>query len=252
MSYLFTRLNFEVPFSGAEYLNESDVSRVISAVTPQPGFFNWLFGGSSASLISYDGAHAMTQADPTLTKTYGDNYVQLPASAGALKNGLQTEWGDTSIYTWCTVIQYSGAASQVLGGATDNSTGEAVQMSSAGEIVFAYKESGTGTTKSQAIPVPPGLSAGANIFIAVTRSGSNLIVFVGGAATKLTLTAAKNANAALKIGPGNTSYTGAAGYSKELRCYEFLYSTSAVSAADLDNIYAAAKERCAARGISVL
>ncbi|MCG5625762.1 hypothetical protein LLG31_25760, partial [Klebsiella pneumoniae] len=67
----------------------------------------------------------------------------------------------------------------------------------------------------------------ANIFIAVTRSGSNLIVFVGGAATKLILTAAKNANAALKIGPGNTSYTGAAGYSKELRCYEFLYSTSA-------------------------
>lgn len=96
MPYLFTRLNFEVPFSGAEYLNESDVSRVISAVTPQPGFFNWLFGGSSASLTSYDGAHVMTQADATLTKTYGDNYVQLPASTGTLKNGLQTEWGDTS------------------------------------------------------------------------------------------------------------------------------------------------------------
>ncbi|MBZ7625191.1 hypothetical protein FML17_25670 [Klebsiella michiganensis] len=252
MPYLFTRLNFEVPFSGAEYLNESDVSRVISAVTPQPGFFNWLFGGSSASLTSYDGAHVMTQADATLTKNYGDNYVQLSSSTGTLKNGLQTEWGDTSIYTWCTVIQYSGAASQVLGGATDNSTGEAVQMSSAGAIVFAYKESGTGTTKAQAIPVPAGLSAGANIFIGVTRSGSNLTAFVGGASTKLALTAAKNANAALKIGPGNTSYTGASGYSKELRCYEFLYSTNAVSASDLDSIYAAAKERCSARGISVL
>lgn len=252
MPYLFTRLNFEVPFSGAEYLNESDVSRVISAVTPQPGFFNWLFGGSSASLTSYDGAHVMTQADVTLTKTYGDNYVQLPASMGSLKNGLQTEWGDTSICTWCTVIQYSGIASQVLAGATDNSTGEVVQMSSAGVIVFAYKEIGTGTTKAQAIPVPSGLSAGANIFIAVTRSGSNLTAFVGGASTKLALTAAKNANAALKIGPGNTSYTGASGYSKELRCYEFLYSTNAVSASDLDSIYVAAKERCAVRGISVL
>lgn len=93
MPYLFTRLNFEVPFSGAEYLNESDVSRVISAVTPQPGFFNWLFGGSSASLTSYDGAHVMTPADATLTKNYGDNYVQLSSSTGTLKNGLQTEWG---------------------------------------------------------------------------------------------------------------------------------------------------------------
>lgn len=227
MPYLFTRLNFEVPFTGAEYLNEADVSKVISGVEPQPGFVNWLFGTSDASLTSYDGTHVMTESDSSLVKTYGDNYVLLPANTGVLKNGLQTEYGDNNSYTMCGVIKYRAVNSAVLMGAGALLTGEAVQKSGSGVLVFAYRNT-SGSVVANPIPLPAGIVDGDNIFIAVTRNGNSVIAFVGGAASKLTLSSApKNVNADLKLAlvihrmPTNLSR-----FSKELQCYEFLYAAT--------------------------
>ncbi|HBW1582062.1 hypothetical protein [Klebsiella quasipneumoniae] len=254
MPYLFTRLNFEVPFTGAEYLNEADVSKVISGVEPQPGFVNWLFGTSDASLTSYDGTHVMTESDSSLVKTYGDNYVLLPANTGVLKNGLQTEYGDNNSYTMCGVIKYRAVNSAVLMGAGALLTGEAVQKSGSGVLVFAYRNT-SGSVVANPIPLPAGIVDGDNIFIAVTRNGNSVIAFVGGAASKLTLSSApKNVNADLKIGVGNTSYANESqpGFSKELQCYEFLYAATPKTASELDEIYAASKARCVKRGINII
>ncbi|RRZ68517.1 hypothetical protein EGK26_28480 [Klebsiella pneumoniae] len=254
MPYLFTRLNFEVPFSGAEYLNEADVSKVISGVEPQAGFINWFFGGSLSSLTSNDGTHVMTDSDGSLVKTYGDNYVLLPANTGILKNGLQTEYGDNNSYTMCGVIKYRAINSAVLMGAGALLTGEAVQMSGSGTLVFAYRNT-SGSVVANPVPLPSGIIDGDNVFIAVTRNGNSVIAFVGGAGSKLTLSSAtKNVNSDLKIGIGNTSYSNESqpGFSKELQCYEFLYAATPKTSDELDEIYVAAKARCMKRGVSII
>ncbi|EMV6430571.1 hypothetical protein L9Y56_005566 [Klebsiella pneumoniae] len=252
-NYLFTRLNFEVPFSGAEYLNESDVSRVVNPVlSPEPGFVNWFFGGSSDSLVSYDGAHSMSQADASLEKVYGINYIQLPANADSLMNGLRTEYGDGNTHTICAVVRYSGEASQIIMGNISNAYGEGIQMTGSSVLSYVYKTKDTAQTVATAVPLPSGIAAGADIFIAITRSGNDSIAFVGGAATKLSISANRNVDTTLKFGPGNTNFTTAPGYSKSLRCYEFLYSDAALSASQLESVYANAKQRCALRGITIL
>ncbi|HCL6649669.1 TPA: hypothetical protein R4079_003863 [Raoultella ornithinolytica] len=254
MPYLFSRLNFEVPFLGAEYLNEADVSKVISGVEPQTGFVNWFFGESPASLTSYDGTHVMTNSDASLVKTYGDNYVVLPTNTGVLKNGLQTEYGDNNSYTMCSVIKHRAVNSAVLMGAGALLTGEAVQRSGAGALVFAYRNA-SGSVVANPIPIPSGIADGDNIFIAVTRNSNSVVAFVGGAASKLTLSSAiKNTNSDLKIGIGNTSYSNSEqpGFSKELQCYEFLYAATPKTAAELDAIYESSKARCIKRGISII
>lgn len=252
-NYLFTRLNFEVPFSGAEYLNESDVSRVINPVlTPESGFVNWFFGGSADSLVSYDGTHTMSQADASLENGYGVNYVQLPANASTLMNGLRTEYGDSDTHTICAVVRYSGEASQIIMGCISNAFGEGFQMTGGSVLSYVYKTKDTAQTVATAVPLPSGIAAGTDIFIAITRNGNDAIAFVGGASTKLSVSAARNIDTTLKFGLGNTNFTTAAGYSKSLRCYEFLYSASSLSASQLDSVYANAKLRCALRGITIL
>ncbi|MFG0814108.1 hypothetical protein [Raoultella sp. FYR_9] len=254
MPNLFSRLNYEVPFPGAEYLNESDVSRVVTPVlTPQQGFVNWFFGGSDISLISYDGTHTLTEAHTSLTKTYGEFYVELPANAAQLLNGLRTEYGDANSQTICAAIRYSGEPSQVLLGSMSGSSGECLQMTGAGAIAYSYKSASTGATVATVVPVPAGLTAGDDIFIAISRTGDNVTAFVGGAVSKLTLTgAAKMTDQNLKMGVGNCNFSTTAGYSKLLRCYEFLYSATAMTESQLDAVYANSVTRCALRGISLM
>lgn len=254
MNYLFTRLPFEVPFSGAEFLDPSEVTKIVGEITPQEGFVNWFFGLSANSLRSFDGTHLLTEVDGSLTKEWGSNYVKLPANAGALKNGLASEYGDNNSYTMCCVIKYAGQPSHVLLGGVALTTGEAVQMSRGGELGFTYKNT-NGSTVFNALPVPAGLAVGSNIFIAVTRSGNSVTAFVGGASTKLTLASAqKNVGSTIKIGVGNTAFrdTNVPEFSKELQCYEFLYAAAPKTAAELDEIYVAAKARCAKRGVEVV
>ena len=46
MSYLFTRLSFDVPFDNPTYVDESSVRRLINPeFNPESGFVNWMFGG---------------------------------------------------------------------------------------------------------------------------------------------------------------------------------------------------------------
>lgn len=250
--YTFQRLNYEVPFDGAEYLVESDVERAISvSITPQAGFVNWFFGGSSTSLVSYDGTHTLTESDSSLAKIYGENYVSLPANAGTLLNGLNTEYFDASSQTICACLRYTGQAAQVLMGGMDVSHGECISMSGAGVLSYLYRNS-AGALVANAIPTPDGLVAGNDIFIALTRSGSDVIVFAGGANSKLAITAAKTVGPSIPVGLGNTAFVSTAGYSKALLGYELLYSATSATATALDNIYSAAKTRCATRGISIL
>lgn len=252
MSYLFTRLNFEIPFSGAEYLNESDVKKVINQITPEEGFINWFFGGSSASLVSSDKAHSLSEANTTLTKIYGDNYVELPANSDSLLNGLRTEYSDSVSQTMCAVIKFTGEPSQILLGSMNPTSGECIQMTSSAAISYSYRPSSGGGNIATSIPVPPGLTKGDNIFIAITRNGDDVIAFVGGAASKLHLSAPKSIAQSAKVGIGNCNFTSTAGFSKTMQCYEFIFLNGPVTDGKLSEVYANARNRCSSRGINII
>lgn len=249
MSYLFTRLNFEIPFDGATYIDESKVKRLIQGeVTPEPGFVNWLFGLNSSSLTSLSGGHVMTP-NAGAVPSYSDTSVMLPASAGF--NGLQSEYKDSAEQTICAVIKYSGQPSQILLGAISSTVGECISMTGGGAPTHLIRNS-AGALFSTAVPTPASLKAGDYIFLAISRSGDNVIAMIGGAAGQVNLTNSLKAPAtALNVGPGNTAYN-TAGFSKDIEIVEFLYKASATSLADLQSVYNSSKLRCSVRGKHVL
>lgn len=248
MSYLFNRLSYDVPFDGATYVNEADVSRVIPlVVTPQPDYINWLFQSNSSSLVSVDGAHTLTTAS-SFTPTYTSNSIILPAVATF--NGLNTTYHDASVQTMTAVVKYTGEVSQILLGCLSSTVGEAITVSSTGVISYLYKNT-SGTTVANTIPSPP-ISVGNYIFISFSRSGSSVIAMVGGASSVLSLTSApKNVATTYYVGPGNTVFS-TSGWSKSCEVMEFLYSPAAATATDLQAVYLNSKARCLARGKSII
>ncbi|MGQ3902960.1 hypothetical protein [Mixta calida] len=248
---LFTRLKQEVPFDGAQYVDESKVRKILTVSIPlQDGYVNWLFGPDAASLKSQDGAYTLTEANGAVSKTYGANVVNLGADAGTNLNGLRSPFVDSNNYTICGVFKYSGDPAMVLMGAIDGTKGESIQMNSSGVLAHSRRNS-SGVIAATPVPLPPGLKAGDYIFIALTRNGDNFIAKVGGATTTLAATSAKAVGTGLFHGPGNTS-TPTAGYSKALTVAEFLYKPSAATDAELEQVYQLSKTRCAARGITIL
>lgn len=251
MTYLFTRLSHEVPFDGAEYIQESLVEKVLSVKIPlQDGYVNWLFGPDASSLKSQDGAYTLTEANGAVNKTYGASSVTLGADAGTNLNGLRSPFADSNNYTICGMFKYSGEAAMVLMGAIDGTKGESIQMNSAGVLCHSRRNS-SGQIAATPIPTPSGLKAGDYIFIGLARNGDSFIARVGGASSSLAATSAKAIGTGLFHGPGNTS-TQTAGYSKALTVAEFLYRPAAATDAELTAVYQLSKTRCAARGITIL
>ncbi|HDG0628021.1 TPA: hypothetical protein PFA69_002111 [Serratia marcescens] len=250
-NYLFTRLNYEVPFDGAEYINESDVSRVIEpTVSPQPGYVNWLFQNGDSSLTSIDGGYTLTPSS-VFTPSYTENSVILPAlPSAATYNGLSAPFKDSATQTMSAVIKYTGAASQIFLGCISDTVGEAITASASGVISYLYRDA-SGSAVSNSIPAP-AMAPGDFIFIAFSRSGSSVTAMIGGASSVLSLSnAAKSTATPYNVGPGNTAFN-VAGFSKSLEVMEFLYSGGDASAGDLQVLYNNAKLRCMARGKNIL
>ncbi|HBR4492528.1 hypothetical protein AAHT98_15320 [Klebsiella pneumoniae] len=250
MNYLFTRLSFDVPFDNPTYVDESSVRRLINPdINPESGFVNWMFGGSDDSLTSLSGGHVMVPSAGTLP-TYKNSSLILPAIATGF-NGLRTEYNDSNSMTLTAVIQYSGAATQILLGVNDGTRGECIYMSGASVLTHLVRNT-AGASVTTEIPVPAGLTSGKYIFLAFSRDGNNLISMVGGASSQVNLTGSvKNPAIAAKVGPGNTAYN-TNGFSKDLEVVECLYRDGPTTLADLQTAYANAKTRCALRGISLL
>lgn len=250
MSYLFTRLSFDVPFDNPTYVDESSVRRLINPeFNPESGFINWMFGVSADSLTSLSGSHVMTPAAGALP-TYKNSSLVLPAVETGF-NGLSTEFNDSNSMTLTAVVKYSGAATQILLGVNTGTQGECIYMSGTSVMTHLVRNT-AGVSVTNNIPVPAGLTAGEYIFIAFSRDGNNLISMVGGASSQLNLTSSVKAPAtAAKVGPGNTAYS-TSGFSKQLEVVECLYRASPTTLADLQTVYANTKNRCALRGISLL
>lgn len=250
MSYLFTRLSFDVPFDNPTYVDENSVRRLINPdINPESGFVNWMFGGSSDSLTSLSGGHIMTPAAGALP-TYKNSSLILPAVATGF-NGLSSEYNDSNSMTLTAVIQYTGAATQILLGVNTGTLGECIYMSRTSVLTHLVRNT-AGESVTTEIPVPTGLTAGKYIFLAFSRDGNNLISMVGGASSQVNLTnSVKKPAIAAKVGPGNTAYN-ANGFSKELEVVECLYRDSPTTLADLQTAYANAKTRCALRGIALM
>lgn len=250
MSYLFNRLSFDVPFDNAMYVDETAVRRLIDPdITPEAGFVNWMLGKSSASLTSLSGGHVMMPT-PGALPTYKNSSLVLPAVATGF-NGLSTEYNDSNSMTLTAVIQYSGAASQILLGVNTGTQGECIYMSGTSVMTHLVRNA-LGASVTTVIPVPAGLTAGKYIFLAFSRNGDNLVSMVGGASTQVNLTdSVKTPATATKVGPGNTAYN-TNGFSKQLEVVECLYRDGPTTLADLQTSYANAKTRCALRGISLI
>lgn len=250
MSYLFNRLSFDVPFDNAMYVDETAVRRLIDPdITPEAGFVNWMLGKSSASLTSLSGGHVMMPT-PGALPTYKNSSLVLPAVATGF-NGLSTEYNDSNSMTLTAVIQYRGAASQILLGVNTGTQGECIYMSGTSVMTHLVRNA-LGASVTTVIPVPAGLTAGKYIFLAFSRNGNNLISMVGGASTQVNLTdSVKTPATAAKVGPGNTAYN-TNGFSKQLEVVECLYRDGPTTLADLQTSYANAKTRCALRGISLI
>ncbi|EPK7573373.1 MULTISPECIES: hypothetical protein [Klebsiella] len=250
MSYLFNRLSFDVPFDNAMYVDETAVRRLIDPdITPEAGFVNWMLGKSSASLTSLSGGHVMMPT-PGALPTYKNSSLVLPAVATGF-NGLSTEYNDSNSMTLTAVIQYSGAASQILLGVNTGTQGECIYMSGTSVMTHLVRNA-LGASVTTVIPVPAGLTAGKYIFLAFSRNGDNLVSMVGGASTQVNLTdSVKTPATAAKVGPGNTAYN-TNGFSKQLEVVECLYRDGPTTLADLQTSYANAKTRCALRGISLI
>lgn len=250
MSYLFTRLSFDVPFDNPTYVDESSVRRLINPeFNPESGFVNWMFGGSADSLTSLSGGHVMTPSTGALP-TYKNSSLVLPTVATGF-NGLSTEYNDSNSMTLTAVVQYTGAATQILLGVNTGTQGECIYMSGTSVMTHLVRNA-QGASVTTEIPVPAGLTAGKYIFLAFSRNGNNLISMVGGASTQVNLTdSVKTPATAAKVGPGNTAYN-TNGFSKQLEVVECLYRDGSTTLADLQTAYANAKTRCALRGISLL
>ncbi|SPZ52573.1 Uncharacterised protein [Serratia quinivorans] len=241
--YLFTRLSYEVPFDGAEYINEGDVSRVIPlSVIPQAGFANFLFHDNEESLKSLDGNYQLTTAS-SFTPTFTSHSVVLPAVETF--NGLRTPFTDSANQTVTAVIKYTGAVSQILLGCISDTAGEAITLNSSGVISYLYRTS-AGLLVANTIP-SPDLTVGDYIFIGYSRTAAGVIAMIGGAPSVLTLPSAAKGVSANWVGLGNTIY-GTAGFSKGLEGMELLYSAAGGTATDLQSVYANSKLRCLARG----
>ncbi|CAH0150939.1 hypothetical protein SRABI106_00445 [Rahnella aquatilis] len=250
MSYLFNRLSFDVPFDNATYIDETAVRRLIEPdITPEAGFVNWMLGKSSASLTSLDGSHVMTPSAGA-SPTYKNSAAVIPAVSAGF-NGLNTDFNDSGSMTLCSVIKYTGEATQILLGVNTGTQGECIYMSGASAITHLVR-GGSGASVTTAIPVPDGLTIGGYIFIAYSRDGNNLISMIGGAASQVNLAnSVKISAATTKIGPGNIAYN-TNGYSKEMEVVECLYKSTPTTLSELQNVYANAKARCALRGIAII
>ncbi|HBW0089823.1 TPA: hypothetical protein MEB27_002527 [Klebsiella aerogenes] len=125
---------------------------------PESGFVNWMFGGGGAdSLTSLSGGHVMTPSAGALP-TYKNSSLVLPAVVTGF-NGLSTEYHDSNSMTLAAVIQYTGAATQILLGVNTGTQGECIFMSGTSVMTHLVRNA-QGASVTTEIPVPAGLTAG--------------------------------------------------------------------------------------------
>ncbi|KGT86146.1 hypothetical protein NG99_26660 [Erwinia typographi] len=240
MSYLFNRLGFEVPFDGAQYLDESKVKKVVTLPpVPQPGFTDWLLGASDTSLVATDGT-MLTASDGALT--WNSASVNIGAATGF--NALKTPYADSQTYTQAIVFRLDSAAAYVICGSLTLSGGDGLQKNASGALCYTRRNGSSITATALTV----NATAGNLIFVAFTRNGDNVTILVGGS-SPVTLSQSKSAGSI--VGIGNAGIT-TAGYSKALEVAEYLYRPTLSTADELSQIYADTKTRCQARGLSIV
>ncbi|HDU3903218.1 TPA: hypothetical protein RFM75_003815 [Klebsiella aerogenes] len=104
--------------------------------------------------------------------TYKNSSLVLPAVVTGF-NGLSTEYHDSNSMTLAAVIQYTGAATQILLGVNTGTQGECIFMSGTSVMTHLVRNA-QGASVTTEIPVPAGLTAGKYIFLAFSRNSFRL------------------------------------------------------------------------------
>lgn len=243
---LFTRLPIVVndptlpviPFADVQPLGDYE----------DEAYGHWIFGGDAgASLASRVGNKTLTQQGAS---TYSGNYLSMSNAAG---NALVTDIADTAnpTDTWCMVIRNAVFSTQrTLWG------NEAAEASKGCGLRIGLPSGTLQSRHNTGSNYDSGIDASATgwQFVALSRNqpGGSRIHYVGGKAPVTQAAAVYTPTVAgVPLRFGNGFYTSSTNPAA-IDWAEAIVFPFALTAADLDVVYARSKARLAKRGITVL